>query len=411
MSYASVIARQLLILATLACSTLAASAQGQPPGGTATTQAPAAGPKVVEEGLFPKSIKIPGTDLSLSIGGYVKVDVIQDFDGIGDAYEFKTSTIPVEGSAGAALGGQSTIHARETRFIVDLRSDGVNGHHFRAFAEGDFYGDKNAFRMRHAYGEFGPLLGGQTWSTFQDVSARPLTVDFEGPDGEVFVRQAMIRFTKKVATAWTMAVAVENPTPQFAAPSGLTGSVRNAMPDIPGFVRYQHGRGHLQVAGLVRQLRFDSTGASDDISTTAWGLNTTGVLPVGKHDQIMAQVAFGDGTARYIESLSGQNLDAVLTPANTLTALRAQSAAVGYTHVWRPGLRSGLSYSTASIEDDAALPGSTVDRLQDTRVNLFWTPYRLVDVAGEVLWGRRENKDGDRGDAWRLQFALIYRFN
>jgi hypothetical protein len=410
MSSAFTTARLLIVVGVLLSSSVA-HAQGSAPNSDDKSQPQDAGPKVVEEGLFPKSIKIPGTDLSLAIGGYVKVDVIQDFDGIGDAYEFKTSTIPVEGSAGSALGGQSTIHARETRLNLDVRSGGTGGHHFRAFVEGDFYGDKNALRMRHAYGEFGPLLGGQTWSTFQDISARPLTVDFEGPDGEVFARQAMVRFTKKVSPAWTLAVAAENPTSQFATPGGLTGSVRNAMPDIPGFVRYQHGRGHVQVAGLVRQLRFDSTGDTDDVSTTAWGVNTTAALPVGKQDVVLAQFAIGEGTARYIEALSGQNLDAVLSAANTLSALQAQALAVGYTHVWRPGLKSGVAYSTASIEDNAALAAATIDRVQDARVNLFWTPYRLVDVAGELLWGRRENKDGSRGDAWRLQFAVIYRLN
>jgi hypothetical protein len=411
MRFAFMTAGPLLCVALLAAGSSSIRVHAQAPNSDDKAQPPASGPKVVEEGLFPKSIKIPGTDLSLAIGGYVKVDVIQDFDGIGDPYEFKTNAIPVEGSSGAALGGQSTIHARETRLNLDVRSDGTGGHHLRAFVEGDFYGDKNAFRMRHAYGEFGPLLGGQTWSTFQDISARPLTVDFEGPDGEVFVRQAMIRFTKKIAPAWTLAIAAENPTPQFATPSGLTGAVRNAMPDIPGFVRYQHGRGHVQVAGLVRQLRFDSTGATDDVSTTAWGVNTTGVLPVGKHDQVLAQWVVGEGTARYIEALSGQNLDAVLTPANSLSALQAQALSLGYTHQWRPGLKSGLAYSTASVEDHDGLTAATIDRLQDTRVNLFWTPYRLVDVAGELLWGRRQNKDGSRGDAWRLQFAVIYRLN
>ena len=401
MSAVTIVLRGVLIVGMFAGSTSIATGQSQA----------GSGPKVVEEGLFPKSIKVPGTDLSLAIGGYVKVDVIQDFDGIGDAYEFKTSTIPVAGSPAAALGGQSTIHARETRLNLDVRSGGESGPHFKAFVEGDFYGDKNAFRMRHAYAEFGALLGGQTWSTFQDISARPLTVDFEGPDGEVFVRQAMIRFTKKINSAVTVAVAAENPTPQFATPAGLTGSVRSALPDIPGFVRYQRGRGHVQLAGLVRQLRFDSTGTTADVSTTAWGVNATTALPVGSRDQFVAQLAIGDGAARYIESLSGQNLDAVLTSANTLSALRAQSATVGYTHVWRPGLKSGLAWSTATIADDVGLPGTTIDRLHDARANLFWTPYRLVDVGGEVLWGRRENKDGSRGDAWRLQFAVIYRLN
>lgn len=48
---------------------------------------------------------------------------------------------------------------------------------------------------------------------------------------------------------------------------------------------------------------------------------------------------------------------------------------------------------------------------QDFRSNVFFTPYRLVDAAFEVLWGRRENKDGSHGVAVRGQFALIYRFN
>ena len=61
----------------------------------------------MEEGLFPKSIKIPGTDLSLAIGGYVKVDYIQDFDGIGEPTSSRPNTIPVEGQRrGAAQSGQ-----------------------------------------------------------------------------------------------------------------------------------------------------------------------------------------------------------------------------------------------------------------------------------------------------------------
>jgi hypothetical protein len=404
-------ALQLAIACLIAGTGIASAGQGPATGGDGQAPPQPAGPKVVEEGVFPKSIKIPGTDLSLAIGGYVKVDFIQDFNAIGDAYEFKTNTIPADGSSAALQSGRTTIHARETRFNIDVRSEGSGGHHFRAFAEGDFFGDGNGFRLRHAYGEFGPLLGGQTWSTFQDISARPLTVDFEGSDGEVFLRQPMLRLTKRIGAAWTVAVAVENPTPQFATPSGLVGAARNTMPDIPGFVRYQKGRGHAQVAGLIRQLRFDSTGSTDDVSTTGWGINTTFVLPAGSRDQLLGQFAVGEGTARYIEALSGQNLDATLSAGNNLSALQSQSANVGFTHFWRANLKSGIAYSTATIEDSPGLPTTTLDRVQDVRANLFWTPYRLVDLAGEVLWGERSNKNGTRGDAWRFQFAAIYRLN
>jgi hypothetical protein len=375
------------------------------------TQAQPAGPKVVEEGLFPKSIKIPGTDLSFGIGGYVKVDFIQDFSGIGNAFEFQTNTIPVEGSPAADQSGRTTIHARETRFNFDLRSEGTGRHHFRAFVEGDFYGDGNAFRMRHAYGEFGPILGGQTWSTFQDISARGLTIDFEGPDGEVFVRQAMIRFTHRIDEHWTVAVAAENPSPQFAVPGGFTGSARAAMPDIPGYVRYQRGAGHVQVAGLVRQLRFDGTADSGNATAAGWGLNTTFVLPFREGYQLLGQFAIGEGTGRYIEGLGGQNLDAVLTSSGDLHGIRTQAGNIGYIHKWSATVRSGMSFSTSSVEDDSSLPSTAIDRLMDVRANVIWTPYRLVDFGGEVLWGERRNKDGSSGDAWRLQFAIIYRLN
>jgi hypothetical protein len=397
-------------LALLLLAGMPAAAGQAPPTGT-EDQTAQTGPKVVEEGLFPKSIKIPGTDLSLAIGGYVKVDFIQDFSGIGDAYEFKTNTIPVQGSAGADQSGRTTIHARETRFNLDLRSNGTGRHHFRAFVEGDFFGDNNTFRLRHGYGEFGPLLGGQTWSTFQDISARGLTIDFEGPDGEVFVRQAMIRFTHTLDDHWSVAVAAENPTPQFAVPSTLTGSARASMPDIPAYVRYQRGGGHVQVAGLLRQIRFDGTGDSDDVTTAGWGLNTTFVLPLRAGYQLLGQFAVGEGTGRYIEALSGQNLDAVLTSTGSIQGIRTQAANVGYIHKWSDTVKSGISFSTSYVEDDAALSSTTIDRLMDVRGNIIWTPYRLVDIGGELLWGERRNKSGDSGDAWRFQFAVIYRLN
>jgi DcaP outer membrane protein len=385
---------------------------GQAPPAEGDGQTAQAGPKVVEEGVFPKSIKIPGTDLSLGIGGYVKVDFIQDFSGIGDAYEFKTNSIPVEGSSAAEQSGRTTIHARETRFNLDLRSNGTGRHRFRAFVEGDFFGDNNAFRLRHGYGEFGPLLGGQTWSTFQDISARGLTIDFEGPDGEVFVRQAMIRFTHTIDANWTVAVAAENPSPQFAVPGNLAGSARAAMPDIPGYVRYQRGSGHVQVAGLVRQLRFDSTSdAADDTATVGWGLNTTFVLPIRAGYQLLGQFAIGEGTGRYIEGLSGQNLDALLSSTGSIQGIRTQSGNLGYIHTWSATVKSGLNFSTSYVEDDAALPSTAIDRLMDVRGNLIWTPYRLVDIGGELLWGERRNKNGASGDAWRFQFAVIYRLS
>jgi hypothetical protein len=407
------------ILAVLMCTPASAQTPAAPAGadegGTSAAigsavNSQSAGQKLVEEGIFPKSFRIPGTDVSVGIGGYVKVDFIQDFSAIGDQFEFKTNTIPAKNTAAAAQSGLTTIHARETRFNLDVRSDTPSGR-FRAFIEGDFFGSGNAFRLRHGFGEFGPLLAGQTWSTFMDISARPFSLDFEGPDGEAFVRQPMLRWRGTLAPHWTWAAAVESPSPQFVVPSSLSGSPRSNMPDIPGYVRYEQPRGHVQVAALIRQLRFDAGEGLSNDSAFGGGVNASFSVKTIGADVVQGQFVMGQGAARYIESLSGQNLDAVVTPDGEVSGLRTQAGMLGYTHHWRVGLRSVIAYSTASVDDDPALPGTAIQRTQDVRGNVVWTPFRLIDIGGELLWGRRANQDGSRGDAWRFVFSTIYRLD
>jgi DcaP outer membrane protein len=366
--------------------------------------------KFLEEGIMPGSIKIPGTDISMKLGGYVKLDFIQDFDGIGNVSQFKTDTIPINGTPNADLGALTTFQAIETRFNVDFRGDTERGK-FRAFFEGDFYGQGNTFRIRHAFGEFGNLLAGQTWTTFMDISARPRSLDYEGPDAEIFVRQAMIRWTQPLSRHWKVAFAVENPGGQFVTAPGLSGSARSHLPDFPAFLRYDSSRGHFQVATLLRQIRFDGTAGSPDVTTLGWGVNSTFKLNTTNKNGLMGQFAFGSGIGRYLESTAGQNADAVFRSGNTLKALPARAGVLGYQHHWNRELQSNIAYAIADLSSDVGQPATFIKRTQDARVNLIWSPYRLIDFGGEFLWGRRDNRDGSHGDARRFQLSFIYNFN
>jgi len=219
----------------------------------------------VERGAFPKSFEFPGTGVSFSLVGYAKVDFIHDFESMGNHDQFKTNTIAIDGTAASDLDGQTTVHARETRIGLDIRK---SEDQFRVYVEGDFFADNNAFRMRHAYGELGSILGGQTWTTFMDISVRPRIVDYEGPDGEILSRRGMIRAHRNFSDLISAAVAVEQPTPQIAVPGTLTGSIRSEAPEVPGYVRAQGARGHVQVAGIWRQLKFDGQSGSSDATAT-----------------------------------------------------------------------------------------------------------------------------------------------
>ncbi|HXV77867.1 MAG TPA: DcaP family trimeric outer membrane transporter [Candidatus Polarisedimenticolaceae bacterium] len=363
-----------------------------------------------DKGLFPDALQIPGTEIFVKFGGYAKVDFIQDLDPIGNESQFKTDTIPVDGTPEADQDGKTTIQARETRFNVDFRTE-RQGTKLRAFFEGDFYGDGDSFRMRHAYGEAGRLLGGQTWTTFMDISVRPLTIDYEGPDGELFVRQAMIRYTQPLSARWTWAIAVEDPSPQFVVPGTLAGSPRSEVPDVPTYFRYAAERGHVQLAAIARQIRFDGTQGSPDLDEIGWGVSGTFRFKVYEKDELMGQLAHGEGIGRYVESMIGQNVDALITPANELRTIPLTATVIGYIHHWSDALRSGISYAIADLDDDPLLPTTTIARTEDLRLNLIHSPIPLLDYGVEVLHGRRENQDDASGDAWRVQFAMTVHFN
>ena len=60
---------------------------------------------------------------------------------------------------------------------------------------------------------------------------------------------------------------------------------------------------------------------------------------------------------------------------------------------------------------DVSQGDSAIKRTQDARANLIWAPYKMINVGGELLWGRRDNRNGAHGDAVRLQVSMIFNLN
>lgn len=241
----------------------------------ASAQAPA-GP--VTGGDTPGSFKLPGSDTSVRIGGFLKLDAVFSSRSAGVNNQgdqlLTPQTIPVGPGAGDNERKQLTLHARESRLNVGTSTPTKHGA-LVTFVEGDFFGspgnesvsNSNDFRLRHAYGSLGGLLAGQTWTTFMHVPGLPETVNFGGTVGEIFVRQAMVRWTQKVGTGdW--AVALENPEAVVALPGTATTfrADDDRFPDIAGRVTFDVGAAKLWAGALVRNIRVDSAAApaSDD---------------------------------------------------------------------------------------------------------------------------------------------------
>jgi hypothetical protein len=278
-----------------------------------------------------------------------------------------------------------------------------------AYLETDFFGSGNSLRLRHGYGEWKGVLGGQTWTTFQDITTRPFTLDYEGPDSEIFVRQAMLRYTATTSNGHEWAVAAEDPTVQVATVGAVSGEGRGELPDIVARYRFNRQRGHVQVAGIVRQLRFVSDDGSLAETTDGYGLNLSGSHRFGA-DELMGHVGFGSGIGRYVESFSGTNSDAVLTTGGSLEALDVWSWTLGYKHQWTSTLSSTASYGMAEIDNDPAQSANAIGSTSSAHLNLVYDAGKRVVIGGELMWGERQNSNEVSGDATRLQVSMQYNF-
>jgi hypothetical protein len=337
------------------------------------------------------------------VGGFARLDVIHDFDAIGDRYEFLTTSIPTDGSTGS----RTTVSARQTRFNLDVHHANDS---LRLFAEGDFFGPGGDFRLRHAYGEFHGLMVGQNWSAFQDESIIPNTLDYEGPVGMVFVRQPQLRVTFSPIDQYELAFAIEDASQSDSNVSlPFPGRDDHRLPDFIGRVRYETPSGHVQLASVLRDVGFDGDIVSGQ-HVTGWGMSLSGALHPGECDRLYAQTAFGEGFARYIEDLDGTGSDAALDWNGALVSLPAIGAFVGWNHRFTEHLQSNLVYGFARISNSAGQASDAFHRSEYFSGNMIWTPSPKLDLGLEALWGSRQDKNGAHGEAVRLQFSTTYRF-
>ncbi len=163
---------------------------------------------------FPRSWPIFGSKARMAIGGYARIDYLQDFDGGYDRFQYEIQNVPVEGDGRPAQSGYMNMHARESRMNFDIRSITEKGMPMQVFFEFDFYNlDRGPFnqapRLRHFYGVLGRLLIGRTWGTASDLYAVPATIDFAAGDALTGTRRAQVRFEDAINDKFKYAVALE----------------------------------------------------------------------------------------------------------------------------------------------------------------------------------------------------------
>jgi hypothetical protein len=397
----------------------------------------------VVKGDIPGSFRVPGTEVSIRLYGWAELNWIHDFAGDNSDIDYATFApyVPLDGSPEAEKTNRDYFTARTSRFGIEAATPTRFGA-LGVKIEGDFnneprtgntavYGsvgnvytqqvtNSYGFRIRQAYGQFGGLLAGMTWSTFMDVDNYPETVDFNGPIGATFIRQPVIRYTHATPKLGSFIVALENSVSYVLDDTGTAmASSHSRMPDL--VLRWDKGWGWgaTSLRGVTQELRVDD-GAGLEASTRGWGAAASVLLKVrGGSDLLMAQVTGGSGIGRYLNYIEGAAYDPA---ADEIVVEEAFGVIAGYTYRPTPWLRMNLVYGmTRNFDNDytdfAAANGLDTGRfgvnrmVQQGHLGAIFTPIPAVDLGIEGIVGQRETLTGDTGDLIRLNLMARYYIN
>jgi hypothetical protein len=376
---------------------------------------------------------------SFEVYGFAQLDYIQDFGRVNPDWEdtLRPSRIPVANPEEFGDDGQASLSVKQSRFGVKAtlptsKGDINTKFEFDMFGVGSDAGE-TTIRLRHAYGEWGQLLAGQTNSLFMDGDIFPNTIDYWGPTGMVFLRNPQIRWTPVSGTN-SFAVAIENPgndidSGQFREVADFPGAQGDQeYPDLTAQYRNTGDWGHVQIAGILRWIGAEVIGDTDpgpaedigviyDDNDAGWGVDLTTAINVLEKDAIRVGVVYGEGIASYMND-GGMDAgpDKGLLPDGSLPgdtkveAVPLLGVSAYYDHWWSDRFSSAIGYSITRVDNTDGQTDDTYKSGQYSSVNLLYYPVENVMVGGEFLWGEREDNNGETNDNTRVQFSVKFNF-
>jgi hypothetical protein len=353
---------------------------------------------VARASALPGGLIVPGTQTSVHLFGQVEGHAIHDLKASSPTDNFTDLAFQPLDSSGAQRG-RTKLTAETSRLGFETSTPAAGGA-LKTKLEMDFYAygssNRNRFRLRQAYGEYGGWLIGQTWSTFMDLDDLPETVDFNGPVGAPFSRRMMVRYALADAKAgYKLTVALEDPQDQ--AQLGAISSANERLPEL--VLRYDQSfaGGAMNIRALTHEKR------SATVSRRGYGLAVGGNHKLSDQDLLMAQYTRVDGDA---DQLYGSNGYAIAADG-AISFDKNQGLVLGYARAFSPQLRGtlalGLNHAKAATDVDNR-------RLQELFINLIYVPLSGLELGAEYIQGKRRTFGGDSGTLSRVDLMARYAF-
>ncbi len=344
--------------------------------------------------------------LQLRILGSVRFSVLYDFVNFANQKTFNTYYIPTGSDNVKSPNFFSTLDQSRLGFEVSRELDNQT---VFVRLETDFNGPNGQFRIRHAYGQIGEFLVGQTWSLFSNVSSLPATVDGNGPTGSVTLRTAQARYsgTNRKGTHWAAALEYSRPdvNTQQLDTSGL--AVIQVIPDFTARIEREGIFGAVQLSGVITTLSIKNQ-MNSVTNSFGWGWQLSGTIDFTKKHQILYQFTYGKSISHFITTFNGTGDDFIFDPqTEQFEGLHSFGGFLSYGWNWTDNISTNLSAGYADLSNKSYQPGNAYRNSMSFSVDSFWNIVDGARLGLEYVYGQRWDLDGTTGNASRV-WALFY---
>ena len=372
-----------------------------------------------------------GKDSKFYLGMGANVKMVGDFDWgnpVSNPNLFAPADIPFgteKGNRSQTLFsiGQSNLYWNFVALPGSKNQVGV-------FFDINFLGNssKPEIAIHHAYLKYRGITAGYIVSTFTDIKADPVAIDFAGPNAITFIRHPNIYYTCNFGKdkMWSAQLGLDMPLAEesdftygkkvvaFTHDGGNTGFIHQRMPDIPLFIQrdWANHKGWFRVSAIFRDLQYRSLVPKDicNRSEFGWGVKASGSTPVAGGLSFTWQGVYGKGVASYIQDLTSEGLDLVpvkgeagkLETVKTWGAYGTLQYNFGKCALWNVTYSQVRAYAKnfGGGWNDMYKYGQYVTS------NLIFNVSSFAQVGVEYLWGRRMNYSGVQTHDNRLMLML-----
>ncbi len=352
-------------------------------------------------------------NLAMGVGGAVRMRGWADFDGAVPANGFSPYliSVPSDPTMRRRIGGTPG----GTSFFMRIIGFNALVKDFNAYIQCDFSGPGNVgFKLKKAYLTIQDWTVGYATTTFADPSAEVPTIDGAGPNGKASKTAMLVRWMHDFNKHWSMAASVEMPSSQVDADGTRTKTLNDWMPDYVAFLQYgwSHSQ-HLRLSGMIRTIPYRDLVAGVNRNIVGWGTQFSMILHPVNPLAVYGEVNYGQGYSSYMGDLSIGNYDLVPTAETPgrLHAPRTLGAACGVKYNFRYNVYACAAYGHARYFNHKSEFASTDYKFgRYAAVNLFWEPTARLQVGIEYLWGQRNDFDGNKGHANRVDALFQFSF-